>query len=382
MHLVTLPQPILLGVQGKLAPGEYLMEDLTAAELIVGFPDHGIRMNEWKAPNWQIADGAIAERKILIAGSLSYGDCIMLTPVLRAFKQAFPKCSLHVAVLPYYRGTFLHLDYIDGFASWPLPYAEYQQFDEVHFLEHFSRHPDAKTKHLTEIFANLCGVAVTDRRCDFQVTADEKDWAAKTFPRTEEPDSITYRKRIGIQVQASQHCRTYPAEKLRDVMTLLLKKGWELWMMGRFGEYACNEIGHIHDLSRHANTFRAQAAFLTTCDVFLGPDSGFIHAAGAMGIPAVGLYGPYPWQLRTAQYPTVLAITGHGDCAPCFHISTKMQPPFPVNQPCFRQKKCMVLDSIEPEHVVRRIELTASAAPLRVLPQSPAAHDPMPSPQH
>lgn len=353
MHILSLPNIINLGQQGSLGPGDFLMEDIVAAELMVAFPNKGLRMAHWKKPDMHRYADATTDLKILVAGGLSYGDCIMLTPCLRDLKLRYPKSTLTIACLPYFRTAFLNLPYIDDFAPWPMPLETYAEFDEVHILERFSSHPKAKTHHLTDVFADILGLEVTDGRCEYRPTEAEVEWVKGEFPRND-------RRRIGIQVQASQRARTYPHKQLMEVMNLLIKKGWELWMMGRPGEYACQEIGHLHDLSRHTTTFRQQAAFLTTCDAFLGPDSGFLHAAGAMNIPSVGLFGPFPWQFRTSQYPSVFGLTGTGDCAPCFHVSTKMQPSFPAGQPCSKSGRCTVLESIDPERVVSLIEKQAA----------------------
>lgn len=372
MHKLHIPGTLNLGQQGSLGPGDFLVEDLTGAELMVAFPNAGMHLTHWQKPNLHRFADATTDLKILVAGNLSYGDCIMLTPCLRELKHRYPASTLTIACLPYFRTAFLNLDYIDGFAPWPLPAEQYDQFEEIFILERFSSHPKAKTHHLSDVFADIMGIELTDRRCDYRPTKDEIDWAQKEFP-------VNDRKRVGIQVQASQRCRTYPSNLLVETLNVLLKKGWEVWMMGKPGDYACQEIGHLHDLSRHTQTFRQQAAFLTTCDAFLGPDSGFLHAAGAMNIPSVGLFGAYPWKLRTAQYPSVHALSGTGDCAPCFHVSTKMQPSFPAGQSCSKTQRCTVLETIEPARIAAVIERQAAHSILHArLPSLPPA---APAPQ-
>lgn len=365
MHLVHFPTAIILGQQGVFPAGDFYLEDVNAAELMIAFPNVGLRAVHFEQPQmtrvWH--DDATVDLKILIAGGLGYGDGIMLTPVLRELKKKYPCSVIHIACLPTFRPVFLNLPYVDGFAEWPLPKEEYANYDQVHFLERFCDHPKAKTHHLTEVFADIVGIEVWEEACDYLPTDGEVEWAVKEFPRVMNLLTKKPVKRIGIQVQASQRCRTYPTQSLRDVMNLLLKKGWEMYMMGRPGEFGCQEIAHIHDLSKYAPTFRQSAAFLKTCDAFLGPDSGFLHAAGAMEVPSVGLYGPFPWQFRTSQYPSVFSLQGVGECSPCFHSPTKLQPAFPMNGPCAKAGHCTVLETITPERIVAKLEeLTSGPA--------------------
>lgn len=341
MHVINIPHPIDMGPQGTFPAGRLLMEDRNAAEMMLQFPDAGISMEPYRP-----MERARLITRILVAGGIGMGDAIMLTPVLRELKAKNPLARLDVACFAHYRPALLNLPYIDGFADWPIELEKVEStYQKIIFLENFGHHPLARTHHQTDVFADICGVELTDRRADYFPTKDEKTWAIETFPRV---DGI---KRLGLQVQASHRCRTWPAELMRDLMNLMVKDGWEIYLMGAPGEYACQPIGHLHDLRERAPRFRESAAFLLTCDAFCGPDSGFLHAAGAMGVKAVGLFGAFPWKLRTAHYPSVFAIQGAGDCGPCFHSPNRLQPAFPRNGPCARTGRCEVLAGITAERV-------------------------------
>lgn len=347
MHKVTLPHDLNLGQQGLFEAGEYLMEDRNAAEIMLMFPDAGINMRHFACEDMLILE---YPGRLIIAGGLGMGDAIMLTPVLRSLKRKFPDVPLFVACFAHFRQTLLNIPYVDGFLPWPIKYGEINGSDNCYWIENFLNHTKARTLHLTDVFAEICDVELgDDKSADYKPTADEVKWAIASFPR------VTGRKRIGMQVQASERCRTYPAKMLRDLMRLLIMDGCEVYLMGSPGEFQCEENGHLHDLCKVAPTFRESAAFLTTCDAFVGPDSGFLHVAGAMGIPAVGLFGAFPWKLRTAYYPSVFAIQGIGECSPCFHHPTKLMPAFPTHGPCYATGRCEVLASISAERIKAKL---------------------------
>ncbi len=344
-----------MGNLGIFPEGRFIMEDVPAAQMMAQFPEAGITLDKWYPQ-----ERPRIATKIIVAGGLGMGDAIMLTPVLRALKAQNPLTLLEVACFAHYRAPLLNLPYIDGFSDWPLP-VEKIEGARIIFLESFGRHSMAKTHHMSEVFADICNVWLIDNytntpsvHCDLILTDDERQWAKTTFPRYDG------RKRLGLQVQASHRCRTWPATQMRDLMNLMIKDGWEVYLMGAPGEYECKELGHLRDLRILAPAFRESCAFLTTCDAFVGPDSGFLHAAGALGIPSVGLFATVPWRLRTANYPSVFALQGLGECSPCFHMPNRFQPQFPHYGPCSKTGKCEVMGDIQAERVKAKIDQITS----------------------
>lgn len=346
-----------MGKAGIFPSGKLIMEDRNAAEMMLQFPKHRIQMYPWIG-----REDAYGFDKILVAGSLGMGDAIMLTPALRALKADHPDSELYVSCFHHYREALLNLPYIDGFEEWPLTEEKSEHYDAIYFVEGFLDHPKARTNHLSEVFCDMLGVSANaDYHADYIPTADETTWAWETFPKRAD------RKRLGLQVQASHRCRTYDAVLLRELMTLMIQSGWEVYLMGAPGEFIVKEAPYLHDLRLEAPRFRESAAFLITCDAFVGPDSGFLHVAGALNIPAVGLFGAFPWKLRTQYYPSVFAIQGKGECSPCYHSPNSLQPPFPRGMPCAKTGKCEVLREITPERIKAKVEqitcVPASARP-------------------
>jgi len=103
-----------------------------------------------------------------------------------------------------------------------------------------------------------------------------------------------------------------------------------------------------------ALSWEESIAFMKTCDLVLGPDSGAIHFAGAMGLPSLGLYGSFLASLRIPSQPATQAIQAMGACAPCFHHARK-HVNFPTNGPCRLSGQCDVLASITPQQIVAKI---------------------------
>ena len=65
---------------------------------------------------------------------------------------------------------------------------------------------------------------------------------------------------------------------------------------------------------------RQAAALASGCRALVAPDSSFVHLAAALGLPAVGLFGPTDGAVRTSDYPDVRFVDVRRDlrCVPCW----------------------------------------------------------------
>jgi heptosyltransferase-2 len=211
-----------------------------------------------------------------------------------------------------------------------------------------------------------------DKRPEYIVSKEEIAWAKVQHPR--KPGI----KRLCVQVSASAKCRVYPMFRLMEVLNAIkAKPEWEVFLLGEPGKVQAQDTENVKNLSATGTTFRQSAAIVAGSDVLLGSDSAFVHVAGALGVPAIGLYGPFPWKLRTAYSPSVTAVQGKGKCSPCFfhekHFGALGRQSFPPQCPSKDKVEpgadprggtgyCEVLASIEPKRVIALIEKVARKA--------------------
>jgi ADP-heptose:LPS heptosyltransferase len=202
--------------------------------------------------------------------------------------------------------------------------------------------------HAVDLFAEAAKVELTEgKEVSFAVRDEDRAWAELEFPKKG--------KRVGVQLMASSPARTYPKELLVEVIRRLLEKGdTEIALFGAPGTVQL-EANHplILNVASQADLFGQSAAVLEQCEVVLAPDSAIAHLAGALRLPTIALYGPFPWQARTAYAPTVRALTGVLRCAPCYWHGRG--GPYPPDGPCSITGKCEALGQIEPERIVREV---------------------------
>jgi ADP-heptose:LPS heptosyltransferase len=333
----------------ELAPGEYVCEDVTAGQMLANGWASSVEGQEWYAGFDALGDWN--DKRILFVRPGGFGDLLFLTPTIAEMKRRWPKAEIYVACFDRFFPALENNPDVSGLIQFPIALKEFESFDAQIWLEGIiEKNPDALRVHAVDLIAERCGIQLSGsqeaRKMRYYVTKEEFSDALEAFPENS-------KRRIGVQMTASGVCRMYP--NMGEVVKKLWMDGREVFLFGRPGEIKTEPDG-IVNLMAKGKSFRESCAILMTCDVLVAPDSALTHVAGALNIPCVALYGPFPWTLRTAYAPKTFAIQGVGACAPCFHHALPGKGPFPTHGPCATTGRCEVLGSITPERVIREVE--------------------------
>ena len=369
MHIVTLPETLETNPGEFIKAGEYVADNLLCAQLINLGGDGGMRPLSETRP-FNPSDDWNGKR-ILLMRAGGFGDIVNLTPTIRLFKKSWPKCEVHVASMGSYGTVLEHIPYVDGILKYPVLTSILDGFDAWVFYENaIERNPRAQKVPMADLFAEIAGFNMPifgkfDGKPDYVVTPDEVSWAKVQYPR--KPGI----RRLCIQPVASGACRVYQFSQMGLVLDAFKAKNqWETFLMGAPGEIKMQETDSQHNLSTAGLSFRQSCAVVSECDCLLANDSSLLHIAGALGVPAVGLFGPFPWKLRTSYYTSVTALTGKGRCSPCFYhesLGKLTRDPFPKKCPSRDKGHCEVLATIEPKKIISTIEKVARPLKLAAL---------------
>ena len=367
MHILTLKNEAILNAKTSVEPGVWVLDDINAAHLMVIAEGGTMEPLTERRPLDAMQD--YNGKKILLQRAGGFGDLTLMTPVFREIKRRWPDCTLHVSTMDDYAPVLSNLPYVDATVGYPVARDVLNAHDVWVFFERaIEGNPRARELHMTDLYAEIVGIngddwAKADKKPDFRLTEIERAWAGVAYPRDKKA------KRLAIQVGASAFCRTYPPPLTQHVATMLLQRGWEIFFIGKRGEIDVEEGERFINLSARGHTFRQSCAVLNTADCVLAPDSAMVHIAAALDVPCIGLYGPFPWELRTKYSPSVHALSGHGVCAPCYH-HVHLKKVFPEGMPCATAGYCTVLGGdkindggkirfgggIEPKRIVAKIE--------------------------
>lgn len=379
MHLLTLTQPCPMGLQGVIESGTYIVDDIFGGHCLSQVPAEsatlnkiggngtigGLSINEFKDTlSIRFAFSRqhdLSNKKILIVRPAAFGDLLFITPAIHEIKRRFPSCRITVCCMRSYGSVFQYNSDTENIIDYPLKLDAVSSYDYISFLEGMiERHPREKEMHAVDLAAEALGVSLPEngKEMRFIITEEERHAAFDRYPPTWNLQTLSNQKRrIAIQVKASTRSRTYPENLLGEVIVKLLGLGYQVFLLGFPGEIkpVKNPPPNLYNCSHDKLTFRESCALAATCDLILAPDSAAAHIGGALGIPTLSLFGPFPWKLRTAYARSVVNLTGNAPCAPCFYHKLSSRE-FPASGPCNVTGQCSALTDISPSRIVTTIE--------------------------
>jgi ADP-heptose:LPS heptosyltransferase len=270
------------------------------------------------------------------------GDVLLCTPTLRRLKEVNPGCRLTF----YTESTSLleGLSFID----------EVRSYDEAPpgIIDLRYEESIPPWRHLARIIGDTIGVDVRDVRPACVVKAELKEDFLRTWGELPRPWVVVNRHASGWTPN-----KDWPAEH------------WEV-LVDRLQTWATVlEIGSTRtsggrfDSDRYVNltgqlSLDQLVAALAGSDLNVGPISGPVHIAAAVGVPSVVVYGGYEPPVCT-HYPGNIDLYSKIECAPCW-----------LREPCPFERKC--LTRISPDVVETSLrQLWHSANPV-FRPASPS----------
>lgn len=261
--------------------------------------------NPWASP---------AHRRVAdIARDAGIGDVVLCTPGLRALKAANPRGRIRfftkfpelVRGLPY-------IDEVLPFEDRP-PGTSYVEYTKVM----------PSPVHIARLLGDRMGVAVTDTRPDCVVDNHEVDGFRRAWADLPRPWLLILRRASRFTPN-----KDWP-EGAWDMLAADLA-GWaSVIELGERGDTLAVPPGHYLDL-RGATSIAGLAAAISAADIYVGPVSGPMHIAAALGTPSVAIIGGYEHP-DNAYYPGNVAFYTPVPCAPCW-----LRTPCPFDLRCLR----------------------------------------------
>jgi ADP-heptose:LPS heptosyltransferase len=295
-----------------------------------------------------------SKANILVTRAGGAGDILFCFPILQEIKRRWPDCKLHFACHSSYHFVANNCPAVDVVLNFPLKVADVPEYAKVLNLE--GAVENSNGFHAVDAMFWKAGIPLPSSE---QISKDliyvpNKDQVPLMGTRWPKKQGV---KRIGYQWRASSPVRSYPHKNSCLLVTMLLRDGYEVVLLGEPDSIAiADKNPNLINLSESGLSWEESVSFLKTCDLIIGPDSSSIHFAGAMNIPALGLYGPFKWKYRTSYFKSVWCFQAVGECAPCFHHSNNKNGLLPYDKPCSKTLECEVLRTIDPERVLNKVK--------------------------
>lgn len=277
-----------------------------------------VRGNSTSAPNpnnkqgtfWSILNERNGKGKALVLRRLGgIGDVLMCTPLLRQIKLDFPDVELtfgidmHSTSGNVYYELVKNAPFIDHVVD--ARYVRQDDYDAVVDVSSVCiryEHSGLPVLNRVEIFSRAAGLPrLIDKRCWYSTEEAERKWAQKIY----EPYRNEGKKIVVLHTASMEGKRCWPAEKyLQIVEQSIVDKLPVQFVIIDFNRVFDKWEQYPNTYNASYTTLRQMAALIEASDFFIGPDSGPMHLAGAIGTPSVVTFGSIPPEARINFYPT------------------------------------------------------------------------------
>lgn len=258
--------------------------------------------------------------RVCIARKLGgIGDVLMTMPAVRQIKQDFPMCDLTYACdmqstqNNIYYELIKNLSFIDHIIDGGSVNAnDYDLYIDISAVCLRYEKEGLPSINRIDLFAKAIGIKrLKNHLPPYKIEQSEFNWAQEQYARY--PD-----KRIVVLHTASnEDKRCWPIDKYIE----LIEKCKNLPIQFIILDYNNKKANwNYKNCSNYSDVdLRKMAALISKAELFVGPDSGPMHLAGALKIKSIVLFGSVPPQARINYYSTHQAITADVNCLGCWY---------------------------------------------------------------
>ena len=136
-----------------------------------------------------------------------------------------------------------------------------------------------------DAFARICGVRLDHPVPTYRVPDGDRGWTAEWL--AERGIAPGRRPVVCLHLKSARAEKDWPLDKLRELARRLDNRGVRVIGLERIQKLDTPGVVDADGLS-----LPRAAALIAACDALVGPDSGPMHLAAAVGVPCVALFGP------------------------------------------------------------------------------------------
>lgn len=271
------------------------------------------------------------------------GDVLMVTPALRQLKKDFKKIHITYALDMHTTGgnnyyeLMRNCPFVDELVD--ARYVQHNAYDAVIDVSavciRFER-SDLPAMNRVDLFGRAMGIrSISDRRSWYQVTEDESVWARRQVASAR----AAGKKIVVLHTASMEEKRCWPIDKYLQIVHQANQDQLPIqFVILDFNRKHSNWAQYSNCIDLSQTTVREMAALIQESDLFIGPDSGPMHIAGAVGTLSLVLFGSIPPKARISYYPTHKPVTLSGlSCLGCWYKAC------PYNTKCMKDLDAIVV---------------------------------------
>ena len=275
----------------------------------------------------------LSDKTILVWRTGGIGDLLFIQPNLIYLKQKYPTCKIKFACGPQYQPMVALWPCVDEILNLPFSFNHLMNSDyHVVFEGVIERTKQAEKENAYHLFTRWMGLNLPDELL-----------LPKQEPKKENRELVENKISewgfkgkdfILIQLKASSPIRTPSLDVWLKIVDKLLKEGNKIIitdaphnseMIEKFllmvdQKYINKDIFNFAPFSLSLDY---SISLCSLAKIVVGTDSAMMHIAASVDVPLVGIYGPFPGEIRLSLYKNSDWVNCKKECAPCFsHTQT------------------------------------------------------------
>lgn len=328
MKVVQISQGCELELGGRLVhkfeqDKFYIMSDITLSRLnhiIPGLISMEIPFREiYNKYGGQNLDG----KKLLLLRHGGGGDILFMSTGATELKRRFPGAIIDVAIGEQYIPIIKNSPTINKVFSPPICLDDWNNYHyHLIFEDLVEKSAEAREFNAYDLFMKEMGldiekVPAENKIPEIHLQSSEIERVRNTISSLQ-----NHSPKIGIQAASSTIIRDYPPYSYQEIALGLIEKGYEVYFFGS-GRQEMLITSMVKSIGRgsynaSSNDLRDSIILASFMGCFIAPDSMFVHIAGALSIPVIGIYGPFLSEFRMKYFKNAVGIDGRTACSPCF----------------------------------------------------------------
>jgi ADP-heptose:LPS heptosyltransferase len=294
-------------------------------------------------------------KTLLVSRTGGIGDLLFIQPNLIYLKEKYPTCKIKFACGPQYQDMVKYWDCVDVLLDLPHTLNHFLQADyHAYFEGVVERCNESHSVNVYNLFSRWLGLDLPD---DKLIPIQHPDNLKMAIcDRFLSDHNIEKNRMLLFQMRASSPIRTPRPGIWKDLMLKLVDKGYQIVITDDplFSKnielfrslVKSDQVFNFSTFSQSLDFTIAMAALSKCC---VSTDSSLIHIAASLGVPAFGIYGPFPGEIRLTTYNKVDWINAKSECTPCFQHGSN-----PCKNSINGHSKCY--DNIDLDECVTKIE--------------------------
>ncbi len=225
-------------------------------------------------------------------------------------------------------------------------------------LEKYLEEEVVDTRHIVDTYFKIlerAGLEIKDRRRLYMELPEAAASNAKSLLNSR------HGRWAGVAPVSNMKIKNWTPEKTAELIKKLDGMSYDvIFFCGNkeFAEKVQNLVGNECVTAVEHVSFSLLTGIISVCDIFIGVDTGLSHAAAALGVPTVGLYGPTSGIVTGLYSSAGVSVQSKIDCQ--YYKPTAPFSPKETLQECYRKDKCLLpmincVAKIETEDVINAV---------------------------